>query len=332
MMRMRRFALGILITLALSACDQKELCFDHDAHAGNLVDFDVFYNRQWQISLPGTVDWREVWNSFDFGMPYSSLYPEVPSGLRVLVYDDESFVSQYNIASDGGDVNITEEGNSVLLFNNDTEYIIYSGLDSISDAMASTRSVQRSSYQGSPYVRNAPRLVNPPDVLYNMFVDEVGEDFNEYDVRVVMQPVVFSYLVRYHFAHGLQYVAISRGALAGMASDVWLESGVTGDEAATVLFDCELADGLIQAVVKSFGVPSLSPDQTYGLNLEVRLKNGKILDFDFDVTSQIVSQPKGGVIEVYGVDIPDDVGKEDPGVFDVSVEGWGEFEDIPVSF
>lgn len=335
---MKRIIYGILLTLVLTACDQKELCFDHSLHAGDKVDFKVHYNRQWQITYPGAVDWERAWGEYDFGMSYASLRPQVPSGLRVLIYNDQRLIAVYNIDSEGGDVNIHDDDNSVLMINNDSEFIVYSDLDSISDATATTRTVQRSTYQGSPYVRNAPRLVNPPDMLYHAFLYEVDDDDDDdcdcddgFDVRVVMEPVVFTYVIRYHFVDGLDYVAIARGALAGMASDVWLETGYTSQEAATVLYDCEVKTWGVEAVVRSFGAPSLSPDQKFGLNLEVRLKNGKILDYNFDVTSQLALQPKGGVIDVGGIEIPDDVGKEDPGVFDVTVEGWGEFEDIPVN-
>lgn len=315
--------------MVLTACDQKELC--SPCTTGDTVDFDVRYNRQWQLTYPGSIPWEQIWDSCGFGMPYDSLLPAVPDGLRVVEYDGQILVAVHNIAAEGGNVNVTDDDNSVLMYNNDSEYIVYFGLDRLFGATASTRSVQRSTYQGSPYVRNAPRLVNPPDMLYCMYIDDIDDAIKHGKIHVVMQPVVYTYLVRYQFEHGLEYVAIARGALAGMAEDVWLESGDSGDDAATVIYDCQITDWGIQAVVKSFGAPSLSPEQTYGLNLEVRLKNGKILDFDFDVTAQVALQPKGGVIQVGGITIPDDEGKEDPGVFDVDIEGWGEFQDIPIT-
>lgn len=45
------------------------------------------------------------------------------------------------------------------------------------------------------------------------------------ELPVTMHPLVFTYLVRYEFSHGLEYVALARGALAGMAGAVWLNSG-----------------------------------------------------------------------------------------------------------
>lgn len=57
------------------------------------------------------------------------------------------------------------------------------------------------------------------------------------------------------------------------------------------------------------------------LNLEVRLKNGKVKNFDFDVTDQVHRQPRGGVIIVDNLVISG-------GEFEVDVEDWGDYEDI----
>ena len=68
----------------------------------------------------------------------------------------------------------------------------------------------------------------------------------------------------------------------------------------------------------------------YGLNLEVKLKNGIIKNFDFDVTEQVAKQPHGGIITVSGIKISDEDGKHGSSGFDVDVNEWGEFEDIEI--
>ena len=57
------------------------------------------------------------------------------------------------------------------------------------------------------------------------------------------------------------------------------------------------------------------------------LKNGKIVSFDFDVTDQVSSQPRGGIIVVDNIEIDDADGALGGG-FDVDVDGWGDYEDI----
>ena len=71
-------------------------------------------------------------------------------------------------------------------------------------------------------------------------------------------------------------------------------------------------------------------DRPYTLNLEVRLTNGKILDYEFDVTAQVEAQPRGGVIIVQDIEVSDEDGTAGSGGFDVEVEGWGEYIDIPL--
>ena len=58
--------------------------------------------------------------------------------------------------------------------------------------------------------------------------------------------------------------------------------------------------------------------------------NGKFKTFEFDVTDQVKGQPRGGVIVVSGLSISDDEGLEGGGSFDVDVDGWGEWVDIPL--
>lgn len=91
----------------------------------------------------------------------------------------------------------------------------------------------------------------------------------------------------------------------------------------------------------SFGVPSF-PDshyeptkaeeggRRYGLNLEVMLNNGKLVTFDFDITSQMERQPRGGVIEVDGIRISDEDAAEGGSAFDPDVDGWGDYEDVEI--
>ena len=68
-------------------------------------------------------------------------------------------------------------------------------------------------------------------------------------------------------------------------------------------------------------------DRPYTLNLEVRLKNGKTFEFNYDIADQIAKQPRGGIIRISGIRIEDDQNLSDSG-FDVTVDDWGEHEDI----
>ena len=326
-------------SLLLASCEHKELCFDHDSHAlKSELRIDAQYECEWQYTREGGADWKNspAWETF--GMDYDALRPGIPEGLRVQMYGADGGGSIANLAPEGGLVWMSPGAYSLLLYNNDTEYIVFDQLASYATARATTRSRTRASYRGNSYVEGEEEnTVNQPDMLYGSYVESyAAERRAETDrMAVTMRPLVFTYLVRFEFSHGLEYVALARGALAGMAGAVWLNSGSTSEDAATVLFDCTLAPFGAQAAVRSFGVPGFTgggyatkAQRRYALNLEVRLRNGKILSFDFDVTGQVASQPQGGVITVTGIEIPDEEGGGGGSGFNVNVDDWGEFEDI----
>lgn len=333
---------GMLATL--SSCEHKDLCFNHDEHAPkSTIRIDAEYEQEWQYTIEGAVEWKTYpgWES-SFGMSYDVLRPDIPDGLRVQVYHTDGTNTIMNIAPEGDIVRIRPGEHSLLFYNNDTEYIVFDNMQSYSKARATTRTRSRSSYIGNSYMKNRnENTVNAPDMLYGNYMESYTvERKTETDVLpVTMHPLVFTYLVRYEFSHGLEYVALARGALAGMAEAVWLNSGRTSEETVTVLYDCTLQDFGAEALVYSFGVPdypngqyTTRAERSYALNLEVRLKNGKILSFDFDVTDQVATQPRGGVLIVSGIEISDEDGMEGGSGFDVTINDWGEYEDVDIIF
>lgn len=329
--------------LLLASCDHKELCFDHDEHAPKSeVRIEAQYEKEWEYAYGDGTDWAAypAWPE-TFGMEYGDLRPAGPEGLRVQVYNASGSDDVLNIAPEGGTVYMRPGEHSLLFYNNDTEYIVFDEMQSFASAKATTRVRTRVSYTGNAFTsskaEDGETTVSEPDMLYGSYMDSyVAERTTDTKVlRVTMHPLVFTYLVRYEFSHGAEYVSLARGALAGMAQSVWLNSGQTSEEAATVLYDCTMEDFGAQAKVRSFGIPDFPNDRyetragrKYGLNLEVRLKNGKMMTFDFDVTDQVAAQPQGGVIVVSGIEISDEDGKSGGSGFDVDVNDWGEYEDI----
>ena len=204
---------------------------------------------------------------------------------------------------------------------------------------ATTRVRTRASYTGNTYADDDEPTLTPPDMLYANYYDGyIAEKVvDPADVEVTLQPLVFTNKVRYEFKEGLKYVSMARGALSGMASSVLLVSGETSADAATLLYDCEVTDFGVRALVTSFGVPGF-PHPNYptreggkhALNLEVLMKNSKTITFEFDVTDQVKAQPHGGVIVVKDIVISEEEGKQGSGGFDVSVEGWKDYIEVPL--
>lgn len=344
--KLRRAAAAAAALLILASCEQKELCFNPAEHVRRYVaDVQADYERVWQYTVEGGRDWRDGWPSGEFGMAYDDLDPAAPEGLRVVSYNPAGTHDIVNLPPEGGELYLAAGEHSLLFYNNGTEYIVFDNLGSYAQARATTRARTRSSYLGSPFAGGSRQenTVNPPDILYGHYIESYTpvESLAPVPMPITLRPLVFTYLVRYGFSHGLGNVALARGALSGMAEAVYLNSGATSEEDATILYDCTVGPDGVQAVVRSFGVPGYPNEfyartragRTFGLNLEVMLKNGKTLTFDFDVTDQMATQPLGGVITVGGIKIPDDVAAPIVGGgFDVAVEGWGESKDVPMEF
>lgn len=332
-----RFAFLIVLCAATLAACRKDLCYEHETHSLSVkVDALVSYEQEWEREYGH--DWKEEWRD-DWSCSYDELRPGIRTGIRVIDYPAAGGFSENNISAHGGRIPLKEGRSSVLFYNNDTEYIVFSRLPDVASATATTRTVVRGNFKA---LHSGERTMNQPDMLYGHFEEnyEARKTVAPMELPVSMSPLVYTYMIRYEFSAGLKYVALARGALAGMAESVYLSDGHTGDQAATIMYeDCEIKPFGVEARVKSFGVPNYPGDhysradgtpQKYSLNLEVRMKNGRYKTFEFDVTDQIREQPRGGVIVVGGIEISDEEGEEGSGGFDSDVDGWGDFIDIPL--
>lgn len=327
--------LSALVVSSLSGC-RKDLCFNHDEHSLSVkIDVAADWELEWERTYD--FDWQELWDE-EWGHAYDDLRPEAAKGIRAVIYHANGSFSESNLPQAGGRLPMPEGTHDVLLYNNDTEYIVFDRLSTAATATATTRGVTRSSLGE---LHAGERTVNQPDQLYGCYDEEytAQRTLQPVPYPVVMHPLTYTYYIRYKFDKGLKYVALARGALAGMAESVYLSDGHTGDQAATVLFDCVLTDWGVETQMQSFGVPNYPGDHYtradgssahYLLNLEVRLQNGKILSYEFDVTDQVNGQPRGGVISVDGIVVSDEDGTEGSGGFDVDVDGWGDQIDIPL--
>lgn len=326
-------SVGMLL-LGITSCSHKELCVTHHEHALRYnVNIVADYRCDWEECCEDGPNWKQEWPSHY--VDYDALRPSLPTGLRVVTYNEDGDNTLHNINTDGGVISLYAGYNDLLFYNNDTEYIVFSSMGATTRATTRTRT--RSTYLGNTYASDDEVTLSPPDMLYaNYYEDYLAEKvLDPKDVNVTLQPLVYTYKIRYEFAEGLEYVALARGVLSGMASSVTLNTGQTSDDAASLLYDCELTDYGVRAVVNSFGVPSYpNPNyltrvnQKHGLNLEVMLLNGKTLVFEFDVTEQVKAQPHGGVIVVDDIVITKEEGTQGSGSFDVDVDDWGDYEDV----
>lgn len=331
---LRKIALDISLMLLLCSCEHKDLCFDHESHAWqSAVEVSAQYELEWEYPLVPRGEW-----SYD--IPYNSLRPEIPEGLRAMVYSTGYPAAVTNLPAAGGVVRVPVGLSDILFQNNDTEGIVFDNLDNIASAQASTRLKTRLGYSGVQ-VRDA--TVGEPDVLFAAsLTGHRGESLEELvHVNVTMTPLVYTYYIRCEFSEGAEHIVLMRGALEGMARGVYLTTGHTTSETCNVLFDGERTPFGAHAMIRSFGVPDHRnghfnrggrDGREYRINLEFRLRNGKTKTFNLDITPQISEAPQGGVITVCGLVITPEEASGNASGFDVEVEDWGEFEDIPLVF
>ena len=333
------YFLLILLQALTTACTHKELYMGGNS-APSLV-LQVDWHLEWNIKY--LIDWETL--------------PPPP-------HDDDTRLV-FNLPSGGGTVTLQPGTYTALLHNNDTEYIVFEG-DGAATATATTRTRTR-----SPYSDNNPAevTVNQPDYLFSSYADEFlieeidewvdGEEERIIEVDVPMHPVVFSYIIRFEFESGKEYINEARGALSGMAGTVNLSDRRTLDDVVTVLYEeAEVSDYGVEAVVRSFGLCNFDPvptdeypdghfytpdeetssrsgrpkaddDTRHILTLELALKSGQVKTFEVDVTDRMREQPRGGVLLIQGLEVTPEEGEgSQTGGFEVSVDDWGNSEDI----
>lgn len=325
--------------MLLSACQRTELCYDHYP----TLTFGLEWEHEWERDYG--MNHVSTWDAALHGFGYDDIRPQRPEWVNMVINKPDGTTAEKHLTSEGGKVNVDfGESGSFLLYNGDTEYILLHDIASMTEASATATSRSRA---GLTYISEQhpnARSTNAPDVLYAAFVEN-GPTFGVHDhhsLNVKMQPLVYTYVVRYEFETGLEYVSLARGALGGMAESVYLRTGKTSENSSVILYDCDLTSYGCEAHVRTFGIPGFPdeyygrknveiPDRPYSLNLEILLKNGKIVEFNFDIAEQMKNQPRGGVIVVSGLNVADEIGASDSG-FDVDVTDWPEHDviDLPI--
>ncbi len=323
--------LAAAMLLTASSCRQ-EICYDHEG----LTEISVAYEQEWERDYGAALAGQ--WDENSYGTAYEALRPAPPTSITMVAYPTDG-TTPYNLylPATGGSVS-SFTGGALLFYNDDTECVVIDDIASHPDATATTTGRSRSSL--TP-MHEGERSVNAPDVLYGAFIEHADgpDSHTTTPLSITMRPLVYTYLIRYKISQGAEYVSLARGALAGMAEKVRLRDGSTTADAATVLFDSTLdaASSTVTAIVNTFGVPShpgytpgaesVTPEGPFTLNLEVLLNDGSIQTFDFDVTRQMLNQPRGGVITVGSIHVINNSTQVDSG-FDVDVDDWGEYEDV----
>lgn len=335
-------AIMMAVAAATTSC-RDELCDNHFPSLAVSLSWEHEWERDYGMNHSAS------WDTSLYGFEYGALRPQKPEWVNCIHYSTDGSSYESFLKEDAGNVALDkeQEGQQVLLYNGDTEFLVLEDMASFTDARATPTTRTRNTGEYLNTQHPGLSTTNPPDILYSAFVDNIKSagPHTQITFPVTMQPLVFTYLIRYEFEYGIHHVSQARGALGGMAESVYLRDGHTSDKATIILYDCDVKDYGCEARVRSFGVPSFS-DEYYGrgddsraiadrpftLNLELLLTNGTTLEFNYNISNQIANQPKGGVITISGIRVEDEQNKvgESAGAFDVDLSGWGNIEqDLP---
>lgn len=327
------------LTAMLTGC-RKELCYDHDLHGLNVR---VHVNPEWEQiwmrwygeegGMFGSIGQDSTFREF-----LESLVPEPGEGIASIAYHEAGTVHRRHLEAEGGMLHLQEGMHNILFYNNDTEYIVFTSIDSYAEARATTRTRTRASFNE---LHPEAETVNEPDMLYGAWTESyegiLSSTADTLDIQ--LRPLVYTYVILFEVESGIELVHNARGALSGMAGTVYMQDGRTGSDRVSVLFDEAIVDTLnstIIATVQTFGVPDFEYDtplkspteeDIFAVSLEVALASGTYaFPDDFFISEQMHNQPRGGIITVQVPAIQADGG----GMFEVDVDDWEDEEEIPL--
>lgn len=313
-------------TTLLSGC-RKELVYEQEPELPkNAMQLDIEWELEWEYGVEN--DWENSWENVGADNDYDYFRPKKPEGIAVVLYDiieDDYFYNrELHFPSSGGVVTLDETTKAILLYNDDSDYIMMNDMHSPYAAYASTRTNARTSRSSMEDFHGDERIINAPDILYSSFKEFSDEELTGTN-KITLKPLIYGYVIRFYIDKNREYITDARGAIGGMAETTFLKDGKRSQTKAIIPFDCELTSYGVGQHVLTFGLPDDHDlgNNRYDINLELKFKNGKTLSFDFDVTDQMENQPTGGVIFLENIDIPDALVKSGSG-FNSEVDKWGD--------
>lgn len=210
----------------------------------------------------------------------------IPEGVRVIFYNEEGeghYV--FNIPSNGGTVNVPKGKYSVLMFNNDTEYIAIRNVERISTIQAYTSLlIKAGNTRGFPL----QSIVNTPDLFYRYLQTGYNVNDNTSSVFIQAAPLckVSNYTIKVLLI-GSQYVSSGTGYLSGLAGSYYPGLDSLAATSSAVMTDLGLkgADTLVFKI-NTFGISKAESRENI-FRVSLTLINDSTRDFDFNITEAL---------------------------------------------
>ena len=310
-----------LVVLALTACEPRELCYDHT------------HGIQAPVQL--SFDWQKAPTAQPMGMTVLFYNLDNPSGDPIR-YDLQGMA--------GGTVQLPFGRYQAVAYNYDTETILYRNWSLPGTLEAYTRSSTleegtRFAPSRSPMPRaisteNQPVILEP-DMLWCAVSTPFIVNATTGEQTVVLQPTsrVREITVTIHNVPNLQYTSQFGGALSGLAASVWMASGQVSEDLATEAFPASIIDATtLQMHIRIFGhCPHANEGVIYNhlLTIYAILADESKWYYSQDITDQLhdalsSSDDTHVYIELDGLPIPKPI--VNGSGFQPVVDGWQSIE------
>lgn len=300
----------VILTLALTSCVHKELCYDHS----HVLEVDVVF------------DWH---NDPEASPKSMSLYLFPDDGGRPMRFE---FTRR-----EGGKIRITPGIYRAICLNSDTENIRTSDIYDFESFRLTTKDTDLLSGMSTLGVRsdNAPlikgaedeRIAMSPDSIWTGSRQDILLESPTQEISIEMNRGFISFEIEIRNADNLRYAAAISGCLSTLSESLYPSTGNLSDNDVSIPFDMKIDTNkdIVTGQFLTFGHCPME-DKTHHLNIYVVMADGSKTYFTYDVTGQIHSATDDNHIII----ILDDLPLPEPnlggngGGFKPEVNGWNQ--------
>lgn len=295
-----------LLLFLLTACEHKELCYDHVHTAQVKVVFD----------------WKHA--------------PQArPASMRLYLFSaDGSRMIPYEFGGrDGGYITVPGGNYRALCINNDAESVMFTGVDRFEDFMAYTANTMAASLPRSASDRAAAdeeSVHRSPGMLWTDRAEDINIVLGKQEQTITLFPdtSVCRYTVEIRNVKNVEGLSASAfsGALTGISEGFMVGRNRLSEKRVTIPFEFELAiDGTSTLTADFLAFGHVKDGRTrHWLYVYVRMPEGRKFYYAYDVTDQLMkaANPRHVHIILDGPSLPKPINSG--GAVLLHVDEWEE--------
>lgn len=312
-MKKQSFLFAILLTVMLSACNHKELCYVHPH----------------EVTLRLEYDWTNA--------------PEAnPAGMCAFFYHEDPSVAPVRFdfrGTEGGEIALIPGRYRVLTYNNDTEVVKLGSTHDYDQHYAFTRecNILEPIYGNGMSLPNRTegaedeRVMITPDMLWGANeVDIVVTGSESQVITLYPQDLLCHYSYEVRNVKNLKHVSMMSAAISGMSPSMALASEALHTEPVTLPFGAvRNGDSGIKGEFLTFG-HSEEVDRPHRMSFYMVMDDGSKFSFtkgsNLDVTDQVHSAPNRKRVHLIidGLELPTPI--ENGNGFKPEVDDWDDVQ------